>query len=150
MILSPRTKPSKGFTLIELLVVISIIALLSSVVLSSLNTARVRARDAKRALSVRQLKTAIESYYSFTGIYPTIGADDTGYAISGLSAVLVPTYMPSIPSDPTTGAWQYVRGPATNNSYGLYIYREATAAYCGTGTNFNSGWWGIGSNICPF
>ncbi len=141
---------NRGFTLIELLVVISIISLLSSVVLSSLNTARVRARDAKRALSVRQLKTAIESYYSYTGAYPSVGSDNAGYAISSLSAVLVPTYMPSIPSDPTTGAWEYVRGPATDNSYGLKIYRETTSAYCGTGTNFNSGWWSIGANMCPF
>ena len=37
---------AKGFTLIELLVVISIISLLSSVVLSSLNAAREKARIA--------------------------------------------------------------------------------------------------------
>ena len=147
---APQLKQSKGFTLIELLVVISIIALLSSVVLSSLNTARVRARDAKRALSVRQLKTSIESYYSFTGAYPSVGSDNAGYTITDLASVLVPTYMPSIPTDPTTGGWQYVRGPATDNSYGLYIYRETTGAYCGTGTNFNPGWWGINSNMCPF
>ena len=56
-----------GFTLIELLVVISIIGLLSSVVLASLNTARAKARDAKRIAEIRQLYTALESYYAQTG-----------------------------------------------------------------------------------
>lgn len=36
---------NRGFTLIELLVVVSIIGLLSSVVLASLNSARIRAQD---------------------------------------------------------------------------------------------------------
>lgn len=52
----------RGFTLIELLVVISIIGLLSSVVLSSVNSARAKARDAKRYSDVRQINNAIQLY----------------------------------------------------------------------------------------
>jgi type II secretion system protein G len=144
-----RSDKKSGFTLIELLVVISIISLLSSVVLSSLNSARARARDAKRAVSVRQLKLALEYYYDANGYYPAVGSDDTGYAITGLASYLSP-YLSTIPTDPGSGSWQYVRGPVANQSYGLYIYREATGAYCGSGVNFNIGWWSIGSNMCPF
>ncbi len=143
---------TRGFTLIELLVVISIISLLSSVVLSSLNSARAKSRDAKRALSVRQIKLALEYYYDANGFYPSVGTDNTGYAITSLATPLAP-YIKSIPTDPTTGAWQYVRAATNDPSgyrYGLYIYRESTGAYCGTGVGFNPGWWSIGSTMCPF
>ncbi len=52
----------RGFTLIELLVVIAIIAMLASVILASLNTARSKARDAKRISDLDQIRTALALY----------------------------------------------------------------------------------------
>src|SRR3989344_5180103 len=63
----------KGFTLIELLVVISIIGLLSSVVFASLNTARIKGRDAKRLLDKKQVVTALNLYYSANNAWPNTG-----------------------------------------------------------------------------
>lgn len=49
-----------GFTLVELLVVISIISLLSSVVFSTVNSARAKARYARVISDFRQMKLAAE------------------------------------------------------------------------------------------
>jgi len=70
-----QKKLKSGFTLIELLVVIAIIGILSSVVLASLNSARAKARDAKRIADFRQIQTALELFYDSYGRYPvTAGA----------------------------------------------------------------------------
>lgn len=61
---------SKGFTLIELLVVIAIIGVLASTVLASVNSARIKARDARRKADLRQITTALELYYDTYGAYP--------------------------------------------------------------------------------
>jgi general secretion pathway protein G len=60
----------RGFTLIELLVAISIIGLLSSVVLITLNDARERAKRTKFVQELKQVQTALEVYKSDNGHYP--------------------------------------------------------------------------------
>jgi len=66
--LSPRPRPT-GFTLIELLVVISIIALLISILLPALSSAREAARDVLCKSNQRQLGVAQELSISDNG-YP--------------------------------------------------------------------------------
>ena len=122
-------KQEKGFTLIELLVVIAIIGLLSSVVLSSLNSARAKGRDTTRITDFTALRTALELYASSNGgaypssgnswratcsafgSYPTTGA--TGYIPN-----LAPTYIPVLPTDPK---------PVGNN--GCYLYKSNGVEY---------------------
>lgn len=68
----PRKAPiaQRAFTLIELLVVISIISLLSSIVLASLNSARARARDAQRMSTIKELQNALALYDENNNSYP--------------------------------------------------------------------------------
>jgi len=61
------SRPTKGFTLIELLVVIGIIGILSSIVLTSLNDARKKARDARRISDLEQIRNAYHLYYAKYG-----------------------------------------------------------------------------------
>ena len=72
MSLSPQKV--RGFTLIELLVVIAIIALLSSIVLASLSSARDRGRYAGALSQMRQLAIAAEIS---TGTYTCPGFSST-------------------------------------------------------------------------
>ncbi|HEY4518909.1 MAG TPA: type II secretion system protein [Candidatus Paceibacterota bacterium] len=89
-------KKNKGFTLIELLVVIAIIAVLASIVLVSLNTARVKGRDARRIADIKSLQVALELYYdSNSNVYPA--------ALSTLAGVQIP----AIPKDPKDGTTAY-------------------------------------------
>jgi prepilin-type N-terminal cleavage/methylation domain-containing protein len=62
-------KGERGFTLIELMVVIAIIGMLSSIVLSSLASARNKANDAAIKQQMRSIVNAAASYYGTNGTY---------------------------------------------------------------------------------
>lgn len=66
---NPFSKQQKGFTLIELLVVIAVIGILAGVILASLNSARGKARDAKKIAEMKAVATALELYYDKYGYY---------------------------------------------------------------------------------
>jgi len=106
-------KTLTGFTLIELLVVIAIIGLLATIVMVSLNTARSKARDARRVSDVRQLQLALQMYYDSVGSYPA--------ALSGLAT----TYISAVPLDPDgTSAYQYA--VCSSGTQGYHLGTKAT------------------------
>ena len=94
----------KGFTLIELLVVISIISLLSSIILSSLNTARAKARDSQRIQGLLQIRNALALYQAdHNGDFPNANASTcTKSWTAAFNTALVDTgkYISSLPVDP--------------------------------------------------
>ena len=62
----------RAFTLIELLVVVSIIGILTSLVMSNMNSARERARDAQRKSDLRSIQTALRLYYNDANAFPEV------------------------------------------------------------------------------
>ncbi|HEY0980157.1 MAG TPA: type II secretion system protein [Candidatus Paceibacterota bacterium] len=135
-----RKNPQKGFTLIELLVVIAVIGILASVIMASLNSARVKARDARRASDIDQIYKALFLYYDTYGCLPinyggttcgpatgTYAENDAGawdYSSQGggfMQFLVTAGFMPSVPVDPVnnmTGDWT----PSGTYAYKYHCY----------------------------
>ena len=108
----------KGFTLIELLVVISIVGVLSSVVLQSVKSARLKAEDIQRTSDIKAIETALNMYFNDNGTYPASATTcATGDWPTNFKNALVPKYISSLPLDPknelracANPSWNYYYG----------------------------------------
>lgn len=114
----------RAFTLVELLVVIAIIGLLSTVAMISINSASIKARNAKRIGDIEQLANAFNLAYNVSGSFPTAGWSRISMNSAGVwagvndnpsvTSFIVPTYLAAKPTDPTGG----------NRSFVGYLYNS--------------------------
>lgn len=119
---------SRGFTLIELLVVIAIIGLLSSVVLSSLNSARGKGSDSAAKSNLNNLRAQAELLYDTAGNYSGTCANAT--VIKGVAAARVAegaaTWATTADNLPAGGCTN------SNGAWAAWVYLAKGAA----GTNY--------------
>lgn len=124
-----RLNSKGGFTLIELMVVVTIIGILASIVLVSLDSARVKARDARRLADVRQVALGLEFYIDQYRHYPPITGATTAEqrwqklkdCLEGRAACTDNTdsvqFMSVVPLDPLgTGTYIYDYSPSSAQS----------------------------------
>ena len=103
-----------GFTLIELLVVIAIIGVLASTVLASVNSARAKARDARRMSDFKAISTALAFYFDKYGRYPNESAVATNPCSDNFNSMaqqlVTEGFLPSV--------------PAASQGYSYYNYQD--------------------------
>lgn len=114
-------RANAGFTLIEILVVIGIIALLATIVIIAINPARqfAQARNTQRQSNINTILNGIgQNIADNKGIFtcngtpfatlPVASSSINTAVVAGAGQIdlscLVPTYIPSFPSDPTPPA----------------------------------------------
>jgi len=100
----------QGFTLMEIIIALTIVAIVATVGFISYTSTIVKVRDARRKEDLRQIVTALQTYYTQNGQYPPAGPCAYGdschvYSSAGDAWIpdLVPTYLVRLPIDPSDG-----------------------------------------------
>ena len=99
-----RKGSRSGFTLAEIMIVIGIIGIFSAVVIGSTSGSRVKARDNRRIIDLKEIQLGLALFYDVNKAYPV------GSGSSVLSTALVGPaagFLPEIPTDPQGTSYEY-------------------------------------------
>ncbi len=131
----------KAFTLIEIMVAVAILAILTGIVLVSLQTTQQRARDNKRIGDINQLQLLLNQYYDQNKVYPV-----------SLTELVTGGYVSTLPKPPQpTNSYLYIPLAVTgyNNTQCLAYHLGTTLENAGTSQlNEDAGTTFDGYTIC--
>lgn len=91
----------RAFTLVELMVVVGIIAVIASIILASISTARQNTREKKRLADLGTIEFALTLYREKERSYPSF---DSGaeIGVGGAIDAVIELYGGNVPHDPNT------------------------------------------------
>jgi prepilin-type N-terminal cleavage/methylation domain-containing protein len=101
------SKKIKGFTFTELVIVIAIVAMLSVLVMNSVQEGKKRSRDLKQLSDMSVIQSALQQFKNRCGAYPwggerlkIIGQYQTDCIGDPAAGIVLKTFLPVIPTPP--------------------------------------------------
>jgi prepilin-type N-terminal cleavage/methylation domain-containing protein len=145
---------NKGFTLIELLVVIAIIGLLASIVLVSLNSARMKARDVRKQADFRSITNALYLFFDEKNRMPNNYNPGRGacepqtYYDQSMQELVDAGFLDTIPKSPGGGGYCYYNYGGGNSIGALMVTTLEAVPDTTTGIPPSCRPWPSGVNWC--
>jgi general secretion pathway protein G len=115
-----QSKIRNGFTLIELMIVVVILGLLATTVMPKILSKPDQARQAKAAVDIRAIQSALAMFKTDTGRFPTTGEGlQALVANPGLKGYDSDGYLERVPKDPWGNPYIYISPGLHSKDYDL-------------------------------